>query len=142
MYQYSRAIFMTVRDLIISDRAGGDIDEARRSVLHLCEATLERLASDPRYFARPARSLFEDVRPYFHIRDQAHVWCAVEQAIGLALTQIEREQEERADEFEICGATTRKGKRCRRAPLPGTRYCPSHRHLDSQQDMAPRFLVA
>ena len=29
-----------------------------------------------------------------------------------------------------CHATTRKGTSCQRVPLPGSKYCPSHKHLD------------
>ena len=29
-----------------------------------------------------------------------------------------------------CHATTRKGTCCQRVPLPGSKYCPSHKHLE------------
>jgi hypothetical protein len=32
----------------------------------------------------------------------------------------------------ICHATTRRGTACQREPLPGSRYCPSHKHLDNE----------
>ena len=36
-----------------------------------------------------------------------------------------------------CHATTRKGTSCQRVPLPGSKYCPSHKHLDEDvQELA------
>ena len=35
---------------------------ARHNVLQACEATIERLAADHRYFAKPTRTLFTDIR--------------------------------------------------------------------------------
>jgi hypothetical protein len=29
-----------------------------------------------------------------------------------------------------CHASTRKGTACQRVPLPGSKYCPSHKHLE------------
>lgn len=143
MYQYSRAIFLAIRDSIVPDRDGVSLEEARRRVLALCEATVGRLAADPRYFAQPARSLFEEIRPYFTIRDQARVRVAVDSAIGLAMSRIEEARAAHADEIDVCRATTRKGKRCRRTPMPGEGYCPSHRHLARPaHEREHSFLVA
>ena len=33
-----------------------------------------------------------------------------------------------------CHATTRKGTACQRVPLPGSKYCPSHKHLEEEFD--------
>ncbi len=35
----------------------------------------------------------------------------------------------------ICHATTRRGTPCQREPLPGSRYCPSHKHLDDEIEL-------
>jgi hypothetical protein len=35
----------------------------------------------------------------------------------------------------ICHATTRRGTPCQREPLPGCRYCPSHKHLDDEIEL-------
>ena len=45
--------------------------DSRRAVLVACEQTMERLASDPLYFAKPERALFQDIRRYFPITAQA-----------------------------------------------------------------------
>ena len=53
MYQYSRAIFLAVKNLVDESQPGVGRVEAQRRVLAACEAAVERLAADPRYFARP-----------------------------------------------------------------------------------------
>ena len=62
MYQYSRAIYRSVKDMI--DPYGDRESQvtSRRAVLEACEQTMERLASDPLYFAKPDRALFQDIR--------------------------------------------------------------------------------
>ena len=55
MYQYSRAIYRSIRDLIDPYVAPSTQLEYRRAVLEQCELTMERLAKDPLYFAQPER---------------------------------------------------------------------------------------
>ena len=98
-----------------------------------CEETVERLANDPRYFARPERALFADIRRYFPITAQAQVSWAVSQGIGAAVCYVEEQIECGAFDGGAarCHATTRKGKPCQRTPLPEREYCPSHQHLET-----------
>ena len=35
-----------------------------------------------------------------------------------------------------CHASTRKGTPCQRVPLPGSKYCPSHKHLEEEFEVA------
>src|SRR5207249_1331376 len=55
MYQYSRAIYRSIKDLIDPYVAPELHLEYRRAVLEQCEQTMERLAKDPLYFAKPDR---------------------------------------------------------------------------------------
>ena len=55
MYQYSRAIYRSVKDLIDPYVDPNTHLEYRREVLAACEGTMERLAQDPHYFAKPDR---------------------------------------------------------------------------------------
>jgi len=132
MYQYSRAIYRSIKDLI--DPYVDPITqlEYRRQVLAACEGTMERLAADPHYFAKPDRTLFADIRRYFPITAQAQVAYSVNQGVGAAVGFIEEQIESGAFEDGVahCHATTRKGKPCQRTPLPERDYCPSHQHLD------------
>ena len=133
MYQYSRAIYRSVKDLIdpYSDTQGRL--ESRRSVLQECELTMSRLAADPQYFARPDRALFQDIRRHFPITAQAQVAWAVREGVSAAIVYIEQQIEAGAFDGGIsrCRATTRKGKPCQRTPLPEREYCPSHQHLET-----------
>ena len=131
MYQYSRAIYRSIKDMI---DPYSDIDtklRSRRAVLDACEQTVERLAKDPLYFAKPERALFQDIRRYFPITAQAQVAWAVSEGITAAVAFIEDQIEAGALDGGVarCRATTRKGKPCQRTPLPDRDYCPSHQHL-------------
>ena len=132
MYQYSRAIYRSIKDLVdpyvpVQERA-----EYQRAVLDACEQTMERLARDPQYFAKPERSLFQDIRRYFPITAQAQVAWAVKEGVAAAMAFIEEQIESGVLDGGVarCRATTRKGKPCQRTPLPERDYCPSHQHLE------------
>ncbi len=135
MYQYSRAIYRSVKDLVDPYADQESQLEYRRAVLAACEETVERLARDPRYFARPDRTLFTDIRRYFPITAQAQVCWAVTQGIEAAVAWIDEQIELGAFDGGIarCQATTRKGKPCQRTPLPERDYCPSHQHLETRR---------
>ena len=134
MYQYSRAIYRSIKDLVdpYSDRETQL--ESRRAVLVACEQTMERLANDPLYFAKPDRALFQDIRRHFPITAQAQVAWAVQKGVTAAMTFIQEQIEAGALDGGVarCRATTRKGKPCQRTPLPDRDYCPSHQHLEAK----------
>jgi len=132
MYQYSRAIYRSIKDLIEPYADHSSHLESRREVLIACEQTMERLAKDPLYFAKPDRALFQDIRRYFPITAQAPVAWAVQEGVAAAVAFIEEQIEAGALDGGIarCRATTRKGKPCQRTPLPERDYCPSHQHLE------------
>ena len=134
MYQYSRAIYRSIKDLIDPYAPAEVRLESRRQVLAACEHTMERLAVDPLYFAKPDRVLFQDIRRYFPITHQAQVAWAVQEGVSAAVSFIEAQIEAGALDGGVarCRATTRKGKACQRTPLPGRDYCPSHQHLEQK----------
>ncbi len=132
MYQYSRAIYRSIKDLIdpyVGDEARV---EYRLEVLSACEATMERLAADPHYFSKPDKALFQEIRRFFPITAQAEVAWAVTEGVNAAVAFVENQIEAGAFDGGIsrCRATTRKGKACQRTPLPEREYCPSHQHLE------------
>jgi hypothetical protein len=132
MYQYSRAIYRSIKDLIDPYVDEDTQLEFRREVLDACQQTMERLAADPLYFAKPERALFQDIRRYFPITVQAEVAWAVKEGVAAATAFIVEQIESGALDGGIarCRATTRKGKPCQRTPLPERDYCPSHQHLE------------
>ncbi len=133
MYQYSRAIYRSIKDLVDPYVDDHTRLEFRRDVLDACEQTMERLAADPHYFAKPDRALFQDIRRYFPITAQAQVAWAVHEGVAAACSFIEEQIEAGALDGGAarCRATTRKGKPCQRTPLPERDYCPSHQHLEA-----------
>ena len=122
MYQYSRAIYRSIKDLIDPYVDGDTQLEYRREVLAACEATMERLAADPHYFAKPDRALFQDIRRYFPIAHQAEVAWAVTEGISAAVGFIEEQIESGAFDGGVsrCRATTpsRRSARPRRQASP------------------------
>jgi hypothetical protein len=140
MYQFSRSLYRELAPYISEDRmcshGGGDSNHAR--VLRACEGAVERMASDRRYFARPARTLFNDVRVYFPMAAQRRVYRVVECHMNVA-RQFFAQQALHGLDIEgnplSCRATTRKGKPCQRIPLPHNGYCPSHQHLAETEDL-------
>lgn len=137
MYQFSRAIYRELsRD--IRPVAGEDVSHAHAEVLHACEQTIERLATDRHYFRRPARTLFADVRPYFPMGCQERVWHIVESYVTLASEWLAKQPVQGYDVNGNplqCRATTRRGTPCRRLPLATNGYCPSHQHLADTEDL-------
>jgi hypothetical protein len=138
MYQYSRVIYRTIKDKIDPYVDQDTQLEYRRDVLAACEQTMERLAADPQYFAKPDRALFQDIRRYFPITAQAQVAWAVREGVAAAVGYIEQQIEAGAFDGGVarCRATTRKGKACQRTPLPERDYCPSHQHLERSKAAA------
>jgi hypothetical protein len=134
MYQYSRAIYRSIKDMIDPYVDRETQLEYRREVLAACEDTMERLAKDPLYFSKPDRALFQDIRRYFPITCQAQVSWAVQEGLAAATAFIESQIEAGAFDGGVarCRATTRKGKPCQRTPLPEREYCPSHQHLETR----------
>ena len=132
MYQFSRSIYRELFPRIDGSERAERTFAARRKVLEACEATIQRLVSDRRYFARPAKTLFTEVREHFALAEQVRVYIVIERHV------------ERIEEFldslpadvtldgqqRNCLASTRKGTPCQREPLPGMDYCPSHKHLE------------
>jgi hypothetical protein len=135
MYQYSRAMYRSLRELIDPYVSHEIRLEYRRALLWECEQTLSRLAKDPQYFSKPDRALFQDIRRYFPITAQAEVAWIVQEGINAAVAFVEEQIEAGAFDGGVprCRATTRKGKPCQRTPLPERDFCPSHQHLETAQ---------
>ena len=138
MYQFSRAIY---RELAPQVAEGGSGCAGKQAVLEACETTMRRLALDRRYFARPTRTLFTEVRSYFPINEQLRVYAVIDRNVKLAIRYLDSlPPGEPAIEGvqRECRAHTRRGTPCQREPLPGRDYCPSHKHLEEVLDEPSR----
>jgi hypothetical protein len=133
MYQFSRAIYRELAPRILAPTPGSDASSNHAAVLRACEDVITRLATDRHYFARPARTLFFDIRTYFPMGAQAHVHMVVTRYMTYAQRFLAEHPHEGYTAVSgappQCRATTRKGSACQRTPLPHNGYCPSHQHL-------------
>jgi hypothetical protein len=132
MYRFSRAIYRELASEIIEDPHATTPNVNHERVLRACEAAIERLATDRHYFAKPARTLFCDIRIYFPMSSQARVLRVVERYLSFADEFLQVRPQNGFDAYGNplqCRASTRKGTPCQRMPLPHNGYCPSHQHL-------------
>lgn len=137
MYQFSRSMYRELAGSVGNARDG--LLDGKAHLLRSCEAAVERLAQDRHYFARPTKSLFNEVRGLFPIEQQMRAFCVIERHMRLAAEYVDRQEQEGVSLGGAplsCHATTRKGTACQREPLPGSRYCPSHKHLDNEFEKA------
>jgi hypothetical protein len=131
MYHFSRSIYRELAPDIIEDRPDDGIRNHER-VLRCCERCVERLATDRHYFARPTKTLFNDIRIYFPISAQLRVYKTVDRYMSYVGEYFATHPV--AERLE-CRATTRKGTQCQRTPLPHNGYCPSHQHLAETENI-------
>ncbi len=138
MYRFSRAIYRELSRDVVEDPHGLDPHASHERVLRACEAAVERLATDRHYFARPARTLFCDIRAYFPVNAQLRVLRVIERYMELADQFLARAPQNGFDVYGNplhCRASTRKGTPCQRMPLPHNGYCPSHQHLAETDEL-------
>jgi hypothetical protein len=137
MYGFSRAIYRELAAEITEDAHGAGTWRNHERVLRACEAAVERLMTDRRYFARPARTLFRDIRAYFPPTSQLRVLRVIEHFLGLVdqcLRLLPQNGLDVNGNPLQCRASTRKGTPCQRMPLPHNGYCPSHQHLAETEE--------
>ena len=143
MYRFSRCIYRELAPRV-EDRGDVATSAARHKLLEASEATMRRLAGDRRYFARPARTLFSEVREHFVLAEQVSVYMVIERYVDLAVDFLERLPDDVSLDGQPrnCLASTRKGTACQREPLPGRDYCPSHKHLEETSEVFDDVSVA
>jgi hypothetical protein len=132
MYQFSRSLYRELAQDVIPGR-GEHVALTRQRFLLACESSMERLALDRHYFAQPVRTLFRDIRHFFPMADQMRVYRLCEKHMELAVEFVDSRLRTGVT-FDgspaCCHASTRQGTPCQRIPLPGRKYCPSHKHLE------------
>ena len=144
MFQFSRGIYRELAPDIDNDVYLSD-STPQEHVLKACERTMERLSTDRHYFARPARTLFNDIRFCFPMQSQLRVWQVVTAYISAAEAYLDRLPKAGCDVNGNplqCRATTRKGTACQRVPLPHNGYCPSHQHLAETEETEVGLIAA
>src|SRR4051794_7934372 len=84
MYRFSRAIYRELAAEILEDHLSHGGSGNHERVLRACEATIHRLAVDRHYFAKPTKTLFNDIRIYFPMSAQWRVYCVVDRYLQCA----------------------------------------------------------
>jgi hypothetical protein len=130
MYQYSRAIYRSIKDLIDPYVDASTQLEYRRDVLAACEG---RWASRgrPALLREAGPDAFPGHSPVLPDHGAGPGGLGGERGRRAAVEFIEEQIEAGTFEGGVahCHATTRKGKPCQRA-APERDYCPSHQHLE------------
>jgi len=138
MYQFSRAIYRQLAPYILAPSPAASPAANHAAVLRACEQVITRMATDRHYFARPARTLFCDIRSFFPMSVQGDVHRIVTRYVGYAEQFLAEHPLEGYTAISgappQCRATTRKGSACQRMPLAHNGYCPSHQHLAETED--------
>lgn len=132
MYELSREMFRALSPGLVPDTR--DPTRPPRTLLSLCEETVHRIASTPKARRMHASRLFKQVRALFAPGAQAELVGRVERAVEDAHRQLVEHTAGRVGGLLRCAATTRRNTPCMREPIPGLRYCPSHRHLEQDLD--------
>jgi hypothetical protein len=124
MFHISRAIYRELApDLHPADR---------EHVLRACEATVARLVNDRHYFARPARTLFNEIRWRIPLHAQRRAYAVIDRHLSRTRAYLESSNEatlELTGTRPTCRATTRRSGLCSHSPDPRTGYCRWHSHL-------------
>jgi hypothetical protein len=144
MYQFSRAIYRELADEIIEGAQSAQHYSNHERVLRACEGAVERLATDRHYFARPARTLFGEIRWFFPLASHVRVLRVIQCYLALADEFVRNLPTNGLDVHGNplqCRASTRKGSPCQRMPLAHNGYCPSHQHLADTEEL-PAALAA
>ncbi len=138
MYRFSRSIYRELAPDILEDRPGQSGPTNHERVLRASEAAVYRLATDLHYFAKPSKTLFNDIRIYFPMSAQRRVYCVVDRYMTFAQEFLAAQPlngyDLEGNRLE-CRATTRRGTACQRVPLPHNGYCPSHQHLAETEEV-------
>ncbi len=126
---YARILFQTLQGKLDSDAGAQDYEFwVRRSI----EESFERLVVD-RNVQGPERLLLRQIRHCFPMASLPSVVVVVNETVGATVEFLES-----PDCQELlngrCLASTRDGGACRRPPVTGEDYCPSHRHLQRTRE--------
>ena len=94
MYQFSRSIYRELAPRISTTTNASCA--SKQQILSACEGTMRRLLTDRRYFARPTKALFTELRGHFPISEQLFVFQVVDRNVKLAIRYLDEVPAERA----------------------------------------------
>jgi hypothetical protein len=125
MERLARALWRALRPSLLPDPRRPGWSE--RYLLQACEASVARLAADPRSEPMASRTLFSAARSLMRAQDQLRAAQVIERHMARARAHFEVERDARGlGGSPRCAALNRKGKPCGREPIWGTPFCVSH----------------
>ena len=133
MFHISRQIYRELAQDIADE-------DDRETVLRACEDAVQRLVNDRHYFARPTRTLFNEIRWLFPLEAQTRVLATIDRHMRGTREYLEssnRATLELTGRRPTCRATTRRSGLCSHEPDPRTGYCAWHRHLVEDEAREP-----
>lgn len=125
MQRFTRALWRALRPSLMPDPRRPGWSE--RYLLEAVEASVARLAADPRAEPMASRTLFSTARSLMRAQDQLLASHIIERHLARARAYFEVERGVQGlDGTPRCAALNRKGKPCGREPIWGTPFCVSH----------------
>ena len=123
--RFSRDLWRALRPSLMPDPRRPGWSE--RYLMEACEASVARLAADPRSEPMASRTLFSAARSLMRAHDQLLASHIIERHLARARAHFETERDVQGlDGSPRCAALNRKGKPCGREPIWGTPFCVSH----------------
>jgi hypothetical protein len=125
MRRFSGDLWRALRPSLMPDPRRPGWSE--RYLLEACEASVARLAADPRSGPIASRTLFSAARSLMRAQDQLLASHLIDRHLARARAHFEVERgAQGVDGSPRCAALNRKGKPCAREPIWGTPFCVSH----------------
>ena len=129
MQRFSRDLWRALTPSLMPDPRRPGWSEGY--LLEACEASVARLAADPRSEPMAARTLFSAARSLMRAQDQLLASHLIDRHLARARAYFEVERGNQGlDGNPRCAALNRKGKPCGREPIWGTPFCVSHTERD------------
>lgn len=130
VYEYSRDVYRRLRTILAPDRRNPGAPQ--RTLYAGCLEMVVEMAKEGGRARRPAERLFGRVRHLFPPHAQLHAYHLIEREMSrVSRSLLEEAKRGGRGNLLTCAAATRRNKPCQREPLRGSRYCPSHRHLEN-----------
>ncbi len=101
-------------------------------LLELCEESISGIARTPNALTHHASRLFSKLRGLYAPAHHVALLTTIERELERVHERLVEQVGARSGGLLRCAAMTRRSTACMREPIPGLRYCPSHRHLDDE----------
>jgi hypothetical protein len=130
VYEISRDLFRALRPGLLGDSRSPA--RPSRTLLGLCEESISGIARTPNALGHHASRLFTKIRGLYPPAQHVALLALIERELHRVHDKLVEQVGDRTGGLLRCAAMTRRNTPCMREPIPGLRYCPSHRHLNDR----------